>query len=45
MFRPKFCYELRDIKNKWNIPWILGGDFNVIKFQQEKKGGDGKCKR
>ena len=34
-----FCAELSHVAGIWNHPWILGGDFNVIRFPNEKKGG------
>lgn len=28
--------ELRSIRNAWEGPWAIGGDFNVIRFIHEK---------
>lgn len=37
--RKDFWAELDSMASKWNRPWVVGGDFNVIKFSNEKKGG------
>lgn len=31
--------ELSQVAGRWYRPWLLGGDFNVIRFPNEKKGG------
>ena len=31
--------ELSQVAGRWHHPWLLGGDFNVIMFPNEKKGG------
>lgn len=37
--RADFWLELNQVAGMWNRPWVLGGDFNVIRFLHEKKGG------
>lgn len=37
--RGDFWAESSQVARKWNKPWALGGDFNVIRFPYEKKGG------
>lgn len=32
------------INRRWNLPWSLGGDFNVIYFQEDQKEGDDNCR-
>ena len=34
-----FLAELTSIVSLWNKPWVIGGDFNVIRFPNEKRGG------
>jgi len=35
----KFLYSLADLRERHaGIPWIMGGDFNMIKSLSEKKG-------
>lgn len=33
-----FLGELDDVKARWNLPWCLGGDFNLVRFSHEWKG-------
>lgn len=35
----EFWEELKDIRGSWEGPWIIGGDFNVIRFVNEKSSG------
>ncbi|KAG9440626.1 hypothetical protein H6P81_020791 [Aristolochia fimbriata] len=37
--RQDFRYELSAIIQLWSLPWIVGGDFNVIRYCSEKSGG------
>lgn len=37
--RDEFWAELEDVRNRWDLPWCVGGDFNVIRFSHEKRGG------
>lgn len=31
--------ELNQVAGMWNRPWLLGGDFNVVRFLNKRKGG------
>lgn len=33
-----FLEELDDIFARWNLPWCLGGDFNLVRYSHERKG-------
>ncbi|XP_068649177.1 uncharacterized protein [Aristolochia californica] len=35
--RNAFWEELNTLKQNWNLPWIFAGDFNAIRYCQEKK--------
>lgn len=37
--RMEFWNELDTIRMRWSKPWCIGGDFNVIKFSEDKLGG------
>ena len=37
--RGDFLDLLSNLKFLWPVPWILGGDFNMVRFPYEKKGG------
>ena len=37
--REDFWLELSAVAGRWNCPWVLGGDFNLIRFPNEKRGG------
>lgn len=39
MYRSAFSGELSTVAERWHCPWVLGGDFNVIRFSLERKGG------
>lgn len=39
--RSEFWKEIRIIANKWDLPLIIIGDFNIIRFQEERKWWDG----
>lgn len=34
--RDKFWLELKGLKSRWGGPWVIGGDFNVIRFVSKK---------
>ena len=35
----EFWNELDTIRMRWSKPWCIGGDFNVIRFSEDKLGG------
>lgn len=35
----EFWAELSFVARKWQCPWVIGGDSNVIRFSSKKKGG------
>ena len=37
--RESFWEELGSVRGLWNIPWCVGGDFNVIRFPCERRKG------
>ena len=37
--RSEFLEELSNIISLWPVPWVFGGDFNMIRYPYEKKGG------
>jgi exonuclease III len=32
--------ELAGMRSWWEVPWVLGGDFNVVRFPSERVGSD-----
>ena len=32
--------ELAGMQSWWEVPWVLGGDFNVVRFPSERVGSD-----
>lgn len=34
--RHNFWEELYEVRRRWDGPWLIGGDFNVIRFMHEK---------
>ena len=37
--REDFWASISDMLFQWPEPWCIGGDFNVVRFSYEKKGG------
>jgi len=37
-FRPSFWEELEEVNSRWDKPWCLSRDFNVVRFPNERKG-------
>jgi hypothetical protein len=33
-----FWLELQPIRNQYDLAWLIGGDFNVVRFRTERKG-------
>lgn len=40
--RTSFWDEIKEINNKLNLPWVIGGDFNVERFKEERTDGQGR---
>ncbi|RVW70775.1 Elongation factor 1-gamma [Vitis vinifera] len=38
-YREEFWEELGAIRGLWNDPWCIGGDFNMIRFPNERRRG------
>ena len=36
-----FWEELRSVKGLWSDPWCVGGDFNLVRFLEERSRGGG----
>lgn len=34
-----FLAQPGGVLSQWSVPWCIGGDFNLIRFPYEKKGG------
>ena len=39
--REVFWEEFRSIKGLWRDPWCVGGDFNMIRYPEERRRGGG----
>lgn len=37
--RPDILDLFANLKSQWQAPWVFGGDFNMVRFIHEKKGG------
>ena len=37
--RRRLWDELVGLKSWWDLPWYIGGDFNIIRFPSERFGG------
>lgn len=35
--RSDFQEELRDINRTWNLSWVLGDDFNIVRFRKRDR--------
>lgn len=33
-----FSWKLKEAKSKWQKPWCLAGDFNIVRLPNERKG-------
>lgn len=32
------CCEMIKARLEWNVPWCIGGDFNVVRYLEERLG-------
>ena len=39
--REEFWEELGSVKGLWSNPWCVGGDFNLVRFPEERSSGGG----
>ncbi|RVX00835.1 hypothetical protein CK203_026393 [Vitis vinifera] len=39
--REEFWEELGSVKGLWSDPWCVGGDFNLVRFPEERSRGGG----
>lgn len=38
MYQNAFLEELSDVARRWHCPWVIGADFNIIRFSSKRKG-------
>lgn len=38
--RPPFCNKIRHLRNINEGAWIITGDYDIIRFASERRGGD-----
>lgn len=38
--RPDLWREIKGVREQSNMPWIIGGDFDAVRFMDEQRGGD-----
>lgn len=38
--RPQLWREIKGLKKHYNLPSIIGGDFNIVRFTDDRRGGD-----
>lgn len=37
--KPHLWREIREVRQRHNLSWIIGGDFNIIRFMNKHRGG------